>query len=411
MSVLLPPPAPCARFIRPFRRQAALMSRLFALIAAILLVVLSAGAQEAGTPLPDSTFVLAQRLVAEGQADSGRAVIAGVLRDAAPGSPRYIDALYWRASLAATDADAERDYRRIIIEYPLSPREEDALVGMAQLEMARGQKTQALAHLRRLLLEHPASRSRARADFWMARVLFEDSANVAGGCTRLDDAKQVLPADDIEFRNRIEFYAQRCAGVARKEPEPIPTQLASGAAVAPTPTASAAPAVASNSGVRPAGDSASVADSVAMRSATAIAPASPPTVARPDSATATSTPATSPPATSTAATSAAAVAPAATPATATPSQPRKAATPATVTAQPTRHAEYTVQVAAYASRALADKLRSSLATRGYRARVVGTGAPYRVRVGRYPSREAALAAAQKMRAKKITAYVTEAEAP
>jgi hypothetical protein len=43
--------------------------------------------------------------------------------------------------------------------------------------------------------------------------------------------------------------------------------------------------------------------------------------------------------------------------------------------------------------------------------VVGTAKPFRVRVGRYATRADADAAAQAMRAKKLTAYVTSAETP
>jgi len=68
-----------------------------------------------------------------------------------------------------------------------------------------------------------------------------------------------------------------------------------------------------------------------------------------------------------------------------------------------------VQVGAYPTRASAESHRKSLAARGIDARVVGTSAPYRVRVGRYGTRAAADAAAQRLKAKKLSVYVTEAE--
>ena len=105
-----------------------------------------------------------------------------------PGSPHYVDALYWRAVVAATAADAERDLRRIIIEFPLSPRNEDALLRLAQLEMTRGDNDQALAHLQRLVIDHPTSPSRARASFWMARVYFDKNQTPAA-CRSLADAR------------------------------------------------------------------------------------------------------------------------------------------------------------------------------------------------------------------------------
>ena len=52
-------------------------------------------------------------------------------------STSYGDAIFWRGALAETAADAERDYRRVIVEYPLSPYADDALLSLAELEQAR----------------------------------------------------------------------------------------------------------------------------------------------------------------------------------------------------------------------------------------------------------------------------------
>jgi tetratricopeptide (TPR) repeat protein len=159
----------------------------------------------------DSVFVRARRLVAEGHADSGRALVQAAL-DAAPvGSPQYVEALYWRAVVAATAADAERDLRRIVIEYPLSARSADALLRLAQLEMTRGESDQALQHLQRIVLEHPESPERARAELWMARVLF-DRNDAPRACARLADALRITPVSAVELRNQIEYLEQRCVG-------------------------------------------------------------------------------------------------------------------------------------------------------------------------------------------------------
>ena len=53
------------------------------------------------------------------------------------------------------------------------------------------------------------------------------------------------------------------------------------------------------------------------------------------------------------------------------------------------------------------RLVSRLASRGVTARVVGATKPYRVRVGRYETRAAAIAAQAQLKAKKLTALVTE----
>jgi cell division protein FtsN len=185
------------------------------LIAALVLGLAPAAAraqQPADTTTDDSIFLRAQRLVAEGKADSGRALVQAQLDAATPGTPRYAEALYWHAVVAATAADAERDLRKIIIEYPLAPRSDDALMRLAQLEMTRGDDAQALAHLQRVVIEHPDSPSRARAEFWMARALFEQG-NAPAACARLADAGRSTPATQVELRNQIDYLNQRCAGV------------------------------------------------------------------------------------------------------------------------------------------------------------------------------------------------------
>ena len=71
--------------------------------------------------------------------------------------------------------------------------------------------------------------------------------------------------------------------------------------------------------------------------------------------------------------------------------------------------EYTVQVTAYDARPPADRLRASLAAKGWEARVVPAGKMWRVRVGRYGTHAEAAAAAQRLEAQGNRTWVTEAE--
>ncbi|HEX6535779.1 MAG TPA: SPOR domain-containing protein [Gemmatimonadaceae bacterium] len=298
------------------------------------------------TAATDSIFLRAQRLVAEGQGDSGRALVQAQLAAAAPGSPEYAEALYWRAVVAATAADAERDLRTLIIEYPLSTRAGDALMRLAQLEMTRGDDDQALTHLQRVVKEHPESPMRARAEFWMARVLFERN-DAPGACARLADAARETPPSQVEMHNQIDYLSQRCVGV-----DTSAARAAAPAAAAPAP---------------------------APQHVTRERASAPPHTAAP----------------------------------AAPAAPA-ASTPAPAAAHTAAHAAssapgYTVQVAAYSTRKYAEKLRATLAARGYDARVVDSGKIFRVRVGRYATRAEADAAAARMRASKMSVYVTEAE--
>lgn len=79
----------------------------------------------------------------------------------------------------------------------------------------------------------------------------------------------------------------------------------------------------------------------------------------------------------------------------------------TTTVGPTK--EYSVQVAAFTRKRDADVLVSRLKARGFQVRSVGARAPYRVRVGRYPSREEAIAAQARMKASRVSGMIVEAE--
>ena len=88
-----------------------------------------------------------------------------------------------------------------------------------------------------------------------------------------------------------------------------------------------------------------------------------------------------------------------------------ASTPApdTTTTTPIADGAFSVQVAAYTARQDATSLVANLKQRGFDARVVGTKAPYRVRVGRYATRADANAALTRMKSSRVNGIVVEAE--
>src|SRR5512140_884468 len=202
---------------------------IIALAAAVIPAISSA--QE--TAIVNPVYKRAQTLVNDGNATAGRALVDSMINAAAPGSNDYAEGVYWRAVLAGTAADAEMDYRRIVVDYPRSPRVEDALIRLSQLEIARANYDGALRHLNTLITEHPQSPSRARAGYWMARALF-DKNDVRGGCVATADALGRTSEDDVELRNQITYLNQRCAGVDLTPP--------AAAAVPPAPTAVVPPA-------------------------------------------------------------------------------------------------------------------------------------------------------------------------
>ncbi|MGE5750054.1 MAG: tetratricopeptide repeat protein, partial [Gemmatimonas sp.] len=154
---------------------------------AVILALAPVSAKAQATIPVDPAYKRAQALVNDGNVTAGRALVDSMIAVAAPGSNEYAEGVYWRAVLAATAADAEMDYRRIVVDFPASPRVEDALIRLAQLEIARGNYDAALRHLNRLATEHPDSPSRARAGYWSARALF-DKNDLQGGCAATADA-------------------------------------------------------------------------------------------------------------------------------------------------------------------------------------------------------------------------------
>jgi len=158
----------------------------------------------------DSVFARARRLVASGNGAAGRLLVDSVLAATDPNSPQYADALYWRATLSTNGADAERDYRRIVVEYGASVRSGDALLQLAQLESARGDRTMAADHLERFLLENPSHAERARASLTLVRLLV-DLNDLPRACSTQRQALHEIPDSAVETRNQLSYYSSRCA--------------------------------------------------------------------------------------------------------------------------------------------------------------------------------------------------------
>jgi len=253
----------------------------------------------------DSALTRIERLVIAGDRSSARVLTDSLLGALPPESPRFADALYWRAQSARSAADAERDYLRISVEHAFSPRAPDALIALAQLEFARGDRAAARRRFDRVLRDYPKGKHVARASLWSGRLALEERDHAAG-CATLNAARPLVGPNDIELRNQFDYFVAQC--------ERLP-----------------------------------VADSVT----TSVPPAT---------------------------------------------------TPATTTGP-----QYSVQVAAYTARRDATLLASRLKEQGFDVRIVGSKAPYRVRVGRYATRADAMAALARMRASRVGGIVVEAE--
>jgi cell division protein FtsN len=324
----------------------------------------------------DTVFLRARRLVAEGNGAAGRALADSALAAAAAGTTEYATALYWRGALSSTAADAERDYRRIIVEYPFSPHSGDALLALAQLEMARGERDPAIDHLQRFLLQRPNDPERVRAGIWLGRLLLEQN-QTAKGCAVLLRTRASLGNAAVETRNQVDYYAARCAGVDTTPPVSAPVSHP-----APAPSVKAT-RVDSAAARRPTHDS--TRPDTARRQTLARRDSPPKQATTRDTGTSKARPRRD--------------------SARGDSARHKAAAPNVATAS--APGRFTIQIAAYDTRQSAEQLVTRLSARGIVARLVpSSAAPYRVRVGRYATDEAATAAARELKEKGITGFVT-----
>ena len=263
-----------------------------------------AGAQ--ATAPTDTALRRAQRLVADGQGSAGRALVDSVMAQATGNPARLAEALFWRAALAEQAATAERDYQRVTVEHALSPWSGEALLRLGQLAYARGERTAALKAFERLVVEQAETPIAPVGMYWKGRVLLEQG-ETGPACDALREALRRASPAALEFRNQVEFHAQRCR-------EAVPAAPAAPALPVPTP----APV-------------------------TAAAPSGPATAA----------------------------------------SGHAPATAADNTGTKSPKVTWSLQVSAHQTRADAAKAVRTLVNRGYAARVDGTKAPYRVRIGTY----------------------------
>lgn len=320
---------------------------VFRLLAAVALVIgaLAGDAGRVHAQEPDSTLARVQRLVNAGNRPGARQLADSLLAASTEGTPAYGEALFARAFSSSSAAEAERDYLRVVVEYPLSPRAEDATMMVAQLKLARGDRAGARRNFERLVREHATGAQAGKAAFWAGRLAIEDG-DLTSGCGLLVQARERVSGDDVEVANQIDYYAQRCT----------PSALVAAAARAREESTTVAAAARSARG--------------ATRGAER-------------------QPATEQPATE--------------------RQRARDEAPAAEGARATPGKEYSVQVAAFPKQRDAEALADVLRQRGYDVRVWGTQAPFRVRVGRYATREEATAAQGRMKASRLNGIVVEAE--
>ena len=204
--------------------------------AAMLLTTPALSAQV--TPAVERVSARARALVDSGDGATARVLMDSLVGAVPAGTADFAEALYWRAVLAEGIGDAERDWKRLVIDVPLSPRTPDALVRLGELDMLRGHPAEARVYFTRLLRDFPAGPYRTKGLLWLTRSYF-DERNLTGGCTALDSLRRVeIP--DGELKLQSDELQRRCVGVPRTvAPVAPPAVVATPAAtpVAATPVA------------------------------------------------------------------------------------------------------------------------------------------------------------------------------
>lgn len=296
---------------RPVR--AAWLAICLAVLPAVLPAVLAwpapAAAQTSdGAQSVDSVFAQVQSLVAAGERGAAHVLADSLVSTLPPLSPMYAEALFWRAFTSSQAAAAERDYLRVSIEYPLSPRAPEALLALAQLEYARGDRATARRRFDRLLREYPTGRHVARASYWSGTLALA-AGDRAAACRSFSVARAAVSPGDVELANQIDYYVVQCAAAAADTTSPAAGEVGADTGAAATGRA------------------------------------------------------------------------------------------------------FSIQVAAFTGRGDAAALATRLRQRGFDVRVAGERAPFRVRIGRYATREEAAAALARMRRSQVSGIIVEAERP
>lgn len=301
-------------------------SAILAMTCAVLFTPTRASAQQIATAFAVSAPVTAsvsraRALVDGGDGAAARTLLDSLVAGTEVGSDDHAEALFWRAVLNDRAADAEKDWRRLVIESPFAARVPESLLRLSDLEMLRGRPDAARVNLSRLLRDFPESTHRPKAVLLTARSYFEER-DVTHACETVAS----LSASDVpegELTLQANEMRTRCAAAS----------------------------AAANAAANPAA------------STTTPKNAAPPDVA--------------------------------------------VAADESVAEKGTKGTRYTVQLAAYDTRAQATALVKRLAKRKITARVDGDRKPYRVRVGRYDTRAAAAAALARLKKAGQSGFVAE----
>jgi cell division septation protein DedD len=186
---------------------------------------------------PDSVRAAARRIF-QTRPDSARALMRRLLAGLPPQDSLYPGALFTAGMLAADAGTIATDLQRVVIEYGRSVWADSALLALTELYAAQGDPAATAQAAERLRRDYPDSPLRPRAVFAGARAYFELKDDAAG-CALIQEALAGA-GGDVEFRNRVSYYAARCPTTAAATP--VATATAATAATGDTQARGAATA-------------------------------------------------------------------------------------------------------------------------------------------------------------------------
>lgn len=219
--------------------------RGMALLLPLLLLPAGVAAQQAASAPASATVSAAmdrqisraRALVESGEGADARNLLDSLVQAAPTASFDLAEALYWRAVLAERMSDAERDWKRLVIESPLSPRAADALVRLGELDLLRGKPAEARVYLERVLREFPTGVQRAKSALLVARTWFDERQD-ANGCAALA-ALQAEGVPEGELRMQASDLGRRCTGANAVNASVANSRAANAQAPAATPATAA----------------------------------------------------------------------------------------------------------------------------------------------------------------------------
>ena len=127
------------------------------------------------------------------------------------------EALYWRGAMPRSSADGESAFRELVQRFPASPRVPVALLGLAQYQAARGDRSGALQIYQQVIDNYPTDSARARA-FVLSAVVQLDSGDTVAACRSVSSTDSLAVADRF-LMSKMEQIAAIC-------PRPGPTAVA-----------------------------------------------------------------------------------------------------------------------------------------------------------------------------------------